>query len=719
MRRSRGAAAAPRKVSTEGSRDLLFEIGVEELPARFVPDALAALSAQAKAAFDAAGLEFRSHQTLGTPRRLALLVLGLANGSKERVQEFFGPPVAQSKDPEGNWTPAAQGFARSQSTTPEKLETRQTEKGERLCFVRREAGVAAAALLPELLTGLIRKLPFPKNMVWEESRISFARPIRWLVAVHGAELVKLEIAGVKSGKKTFGLRAQDKKPFDVSAESYVKTLRNKLVIVDPAERRGLIEKQIAQTVKPVHGRVPLEEYGALLDEVVHLVEHPVAILGHFDARYLRLPAEVLVTSMKKHQKFFPVMGAEGLLAHFVGIRNGISIDQAVVREGYERVLAARLSDAAFFFEQDRKTRLEEKAPLLKGVLFQKDLGSVWDKAERVQNLAGALAKRLGFDDDATSRAVRIVRLSKADLVTAMVGEFPELQGVMGRLYAEKDGEHPDVARGVEEHYWPLTAEGNVPAAPAPALAALADKFDSLTGYFRIGITPSGSQDPYGLRRAAVGVLRILAQHRWRLSLRETLGAAVIGMPEKKTEDPNKAAEALLDFLKQRWVTLMEAKGYRFDEVQAAASGHDGFDDPVDAESRLKALSEVRRHPDFEPLATAFKRAANILRQAKQKNIAFPSEPAAPALREAAEKDLFDKLQELSRAQNDAAGGHYVEALKSLVSLREPVDAFFAGVMVMDQDESVRANRLALLSTVVRRFKRVADLSQLQDIPGNK
>lgn len=722
------------------AHDLLLEIGVEELPARFVPDALESLAAAAAKRLEAAGLPFAAVRTLGTPRRLALLVEGLAEKGKDIVQEALGPGVSQAKDADGNWTPAAQGFARSQGVPLEKLEVRATDRGDRLCAVKRAEGAAAAKALPELLPELIRKLPFPKNMVWEDGRLSFARPIRWIVALYGDKPVKFELAGVKSGRKTWGLRFHSLKPFDVpSPARYAGLLQDKCVIADPIERRKLIEKQILHVIHSVHGAVRLDQDAALLDEVVHLVEHPVAILAKFDPRYLALPPEILVTSMKKHQKFFPVYDKGGKLsAHFVGIRNGMSENQAGVREGYERVLAARLSDAEFFFQQDRKARLEEKAPLLKGVLFQKELGSVWDKTERVVRLAEALSRRLALSEPARAHAGRVALLAKADLVSAVVGEFPELQGVMGRIYAETDGEPAAVAQGVEQHYWPLTAEGDLPSGEAAAVVSLADKLDTLAGDFLVGLVPSGSQDPYGLRRAAVGVLRILRERRWRLSLAEAVDAALSAFPaprEKaeltaaaadepvrpKAEDARlKARRTLLDFFRQRWAALMEARGYRFDEIEAVAALH--FDDVVDAERRLEALHQVRRHPDFTPLAVAFKRAANILAQARKKDWfvfhetkAFPV--AADKLAEPAEKDLFAAYQAAEReTAPHFQASDYPRALAELVKIKAPIDEFFSKVMVMVPDQELSANRLILLKNIEALFRRVADLSKLQDVP---
>ena len=707
----------------ETAKDLLLEIGVEELPARFIPPALEALKSLGEAAFKDAGLKFKSTRSLGTPRRLALLVEGLALKAEDRVQENLGPGMAQAKDAQGNWTPAAQGFARAQGTTPDTLEVRETERGPRLCAVRRETGLPAEKVLPSLLPELIKKIPFPKNMVWEESRFSFARPIRWIAALYGARVIKFSLAGVRSGNKTFGLRIHGKKAVVLpSPAKYEHLLKDRLVVVDPSERRGLVEKQIHQAIKSVKGCVPLEDHAALLEEVTNLVEHPVGILGSFDPKRLELPPEVLVTSMKKHQKYFPVFDEGGkLLAHFVGIRNGMSENQVVVREGYERVLAARLSDAEFFYREDLKTTLEAKAPLLKGVLFQKELGSVWDKIERVAGLAAHLGETLRLSDEEKSVADGVARLGKADLVSAMVGEFPELQGVMGRIYARVEGLPPRVAEGIELHYWPLTADGALPEDAPAAVVSLADKLDTLAGDFLVGLIPTGSQDPYGLRRAAVGVLRILEAKGWRFSLKAVLERALAGFPSTVQGDRAKALQSLLGFLRQRWSALLEAERFRPDEILAVSAA--GFDDPVDARRRLNALHDIRRHQDFEPLSIAFKRVIKIVKQAaEKKEFSIPVDGEALPIRrellvEEAEQILSNdylNLRGLSEPMMQA--GNYDLALANLVRFREPVDHFFEKVMVMAPEMDRRQNRLALLFNIVLLFRGVADLSQLQDTP---
>jgi glycyl-tRNA synthetase beta chain len=706
-------------------KDLLLEIGTEEIPARFLEPALAAFQTLGRERLQKAGLTFKDVRVYGTPRRLAIVVEELSAKVLDQEQEFLGPAVAQAKDAEGNWTPAAQGFARSQGTTPERLGTRETDRGPRLVFLKKTPGAPTEKVLPTLLPDLIRSLSFPKSMVWEESRLAFARPIRWIVALYGIKPIAFSLAGVKAGRRTFGLRFHSPKPFDIPAPNrYAALLKNHCVIVDPAERRALIVKQIDHVAKAHHGHIPVEKFPDLLEEVSHLVEHPVAVVGKFDPRFLAVPKEVLVTSMKKHQKYFPVFkdaSCSELLPFFVAVRNGLSDNQAVVREGYERVLTARLSDAAFFFSEHSKRPLASRVADLKGIAFLSPALTLGDKTDRVCQLTDQLCADIaGVSSDVRRDAVRIALLGKADLSTGLVGEFPELQGIVGRLYAERDGENAVVSRGIEEHYWPLTAEGILPSGESAAWVSVADKIDTLAGNFLIGKIPSGSQDPYGLRRAAVGVLRLLEAKDKAISLSDLVGRALNGLRSSDLGDPAKAGRALMDFFQQRWAALAETRGFRSDEVAAVAAA--GFDDVSDAWARLTALRDVRRHPDFAPLSIAFKRAANLLKHAEKRGDTPSGDRPSEAVREdlfrtEAERTLGARVVELAAsAEPLLAARDYPSVLSGLVSLRAAVDDFFVSVVVMDPDSALRENRLRLLSAVRTLFGRVADFSRLQETP---
>jgi glycyl-tRNA synthetase beta chain len=699
------------------SKDFLLELGVEEMPARFVEPARRFLGEELVRRLAEAGLPHGKMETFATPRRLAAVVHSLAEKAKDTVKESLGPSLAQAKDDRGQWTPAALGFARGQGMTPEQLETRPTDRGPRLAAVHRLPGRPTKTLLPELLPDVVKKITFPKTMTWESGGFRFARPLRWIGAVWGGKPVRFTLAGVKAGTTSQGLRFHGKKSLTLPAPArYASFFKDQCVIVDPAERRDLIVKQIQQAVKACHGRVFLDRDQALVDEVTQLVEHPVAVLGRFDEAYLSLPPEVLVTSMKKRQKFFPVFSFDGKspFPFFVGIRNGISVNQEAVREGYERVLAARLADAAFFYGRDRKVSLFNHAVDLKGVAFLSPQLSVVDKTVRVSSLALGVAHELGLSNEACGEVNRICVLAKADLVTGMVGEFPELQGVVGRIYALADGEPPAVAAGVEQHYWPLTADGPLPESPATALVALADKMDTLAGNFLLGKIPSGSQDPYGLRRAAVGVLRILREREWAVSLDALISRALELLPES-LGDRGKAGASLGEFFRQRWSALMEAGGFRPDDVLAVVGSLSGG--VADAEKRLAALAPARRGDGFDRLTIAFKRSANILFQAGQKKLTWPDAVPTADLTDPSEKTLHTAVTaatETVRAK--VAAGLYPEALAALVTLREPVDDFFSAVMVFDPHPASQAARLALLAQVDRLFRSVADFSRLQDTP---
>ncbi|MBK8871682.1 MAG: glycine--tRNA ligase subunit beta [Elusimicrobia bacterium] len=701
-------------------KDLLLEIGTEEIPARFLSPALKALSEDGRARLEKAGFSFQEVRTVGTPRRLALVVTGLSAKARDVEQEFLGPSLAQAKDAAGHWTGAAQGFARNQGIPLEKLGVKETDRGPRLVFIKKTPGAPAEKVLPSLFVDLIRALPFPKSMVWEESRVPFARPIRWIVALCGAKPLALTVAGVKSGRRTFGLRFQSARPFDVpSPDRYAALLKNHCVIVDPNERRKLIVQQIEHVAKTHHGHIPLDRYPDLLEEVSHLVEHPVAVVGKFDPRFLAVPLEVLVVSMKKHQKYFPVFKDEScreLLPCFVAVRNGLSDNQAVVREGYERVLAARLSDAAFFFGEHAKRSLASREGDLAGVAFLSPTLTLKDKTERVVRLAVGLAQdTLRLSADEIKAVERAARLAKADLTTGLVGEFPELQGTVGRLYAERDNETSEVARALEEHYWPLTAEGTLPSSVVSSVVSVADKLDTLAGNFLAGKIPSGSQDPYGLRRAAVGVLRILESRRWPVSVPDWVDRALSLLPAG-LGDADKARRSLADFFQQRWAALALARGFRSDEVDAVTSA--GLTDVGDAWARLTAIRDVRRHPDFGPLSVAFKRVANVLKQAEKKGDVSEGAPQADLFRVEAETVLAAETSSVaSRAHPLLAARDYNGYLSALVSLRAPVDAFFVQAVVMDPDPDLRRNRLRMLASVRALFDRVADFSRLQDTAG--
>jgi glycyl-tRNA synthetase beta chain len=699
------------------NKDALLEIGTEELPASFVPAGMRQLQALAEKSLAEAQLSFKSLQVYGTPRRIALCITELTGHSSDQEKRAFGPAVEKSKDAAGQWSPAAMGFARKYGLKPAEL---IVENG-RLCAVQKIKGVATRALLSELFPQWIAQLEFPKTMVWEPSKFHFPRPIRWFTAMYGSDLVLFTLAGVRSGRWTYGLSIQSSKKVPVAqCGKYVGVLKNQCVLVDPAARRDAIHKLSEQAAKRVHGQVLMRD--ALLNEVTYLVEHPVAILGNFDSAYLNLPREVLVTCIEHHQKFFPIEHGPGdskkLLPNFIGIRNGVSVHQELVKEGYERVLAARLSDAKFFFHQDRRQSLAARVDALKGVTFQKNLGTLFDKKERIKALLDVLSQKLGWSDIDRNKAIRAAELCKADLVTEMVGEFPELQGTMARVYAQADGEEVDVARALEEHYWPITLTGSLPGSSIAAAVALADKLDTLAGDFAVGLIPTGSADPYGLRRAAVGVLRILEAQQWPVALEWLIDQALSILPKEVASQKDKTKQELLQFMRQRFAAVLGERGFEFDEIEAVLTLQVGV--IREALARLQALHDIRSRPEFGSLSNSFKRAMNIVREASKGGlsvIATGSDNGVKVelLQEPSEQMLFRTFQDLHQGlEQHLQGGAYNQALQSMVTLRDPLDQFFKGVMVMADDSSLRANRLALLSGIVRLFLHIADFSKLQN-----
>jgi glycyl-tRNA synthetase beta chain len=702
-------------------KEALLEIGSEELPASFIAPGMRQLKALAEESLKTSGLTYTAIETHGTPRRLAIVIQGLSDHSPDQKKVVIGPPSAIAKDAQGQWTPAAMGFARKQGLKPSDL----TMDKDRLSAILHIKGVATRQLLADLFPQWISRLEFPKSMVWEPTKFRYPRPIRWIAALYGSDLVSFSLAGVRSARWTLGIGPWAPKKIPIAqAGKYAILLKNQCVLVDTASRQDTIRRFADQAVKRVHGKVHMS--AALLEQVANLVEHPVAILGNFDPAYLDLPKEVLITCLEHHQKYFPVLGphpnplpkGEGadrpgeakLLPHFVGIRNGMSVHQEIVREGYERVLSARLADARFFFNQDRRTPLSSKVDALKGVMFQQKLGSLYDKQERLKKL---LVEILPGNNKLTD-AVHAAGLCKADLVTEMVREFPELQGIMARIYALADGESEELSSALEQHYWPITRTSPLPISDVAAAIALADKLDTLAGDFAVGLIPTGSADPYGLRRAAVGVIRILEDRKWPLSLGKILMQALESQPAAVCTNAADTWEKLNTFMKQRLSALLEERGYKFDEIDAVLEA--GLTEIDDILNRLKALHDLRASKEFEPLSVAFKRGKNIVLQAiKAGRKVVDYHVQSELFKEVAEKQLFETLEKVQEeVDRHVKTKSYYDALVAMTPLRQPLDDFFTGVMVMDKDIALQTNRLALMLSLARVFSNVADFSKLQN-----
>jgi len=692
------------------THEFIFEIGCEDIPARFVEPALADLKRRFQEACAASRIEVGEVRALATPRRFVLLVdkLGARQSDLEEVRT--GPPVAAAFR-DGQPTKAAEGFARGQGVEVSALYTVKTEKGEYIAAKVFEKGGETKALLGGLLESLVKGFSFPKSMRWGDLRTTFARPVRWFVAVYNDEVIDFEWASVKSGCTTFGHRFAAPAAIEVhTIAGYLKSLDAAFVTVDQAERRKIINEGLS-TVSDKPGVSVLDDQ-ALVDEVVHLVEKPYVVLVNFDASYLELPQEVLISSMRSHQRYFAMVDADGKLVNSCAVVYNTPVrDPAVVAAGNLRVLKARLDDARFFWDQDLRVPLETYVDKLGEVVWLKQIGTVKERCARLSLTAAHIAERIGASETTVEAARRAGFLAKADLVTGLVNEFTDLQGVMGRAYALKAGESAEVATAIYEQYLPRGAADELPTTDAGASLALAEKLDALVGCFGIGLVPTSAADPYALRRAALGVIRVVQSRGYSVSLQALIQVAA---DSYETLDPGKLKVTgtelqaqVLDFIGTRLKHQL-ALVHPADVVEAVLAV--GLNDVLSVTDRVEALAKLRNEPDFEPLAQGFKRVVNILR--KQAGDA-EGEPNVAKLVEPAEKALYEAYQSAQTAMAGALKARdWDGACQTLIGLKGPVDGFFDGVMVMVDDEDLKKNRLALLFGLEKLFKNVADISAI-------
>lgn len=682
------------------SKTLLLEIGTEEVPAHVMPGILSQLKENAAKTFEELRIEYKNIKTLGTPRRSALLVEGLAEQQADLSKENRGPAVNIAFDADGNPTKAAQGFARGQGVKPEELVTKD---GYVYAMVH-EKGGQTADLLGETLKGLVDGLNFPNNMHWADLDYKFIRPLRWLVALYGQDVIDFEVANVKSGRTSRGHRFLSEGDFEIAnAEDYVEACRKASIIVDQNERCEMIRQQIAEVAAANGGQAEVNE--DLLEEVLYLVEYPTALCGKFDEKYLALPAEAVITPMRDHQRYFPVLKDGQLLPLFITIRNGGKEHLETVQHGNERVLRARLEDAQFFFDEDRKKTLEQHGEKLKTVVFQDGLGTIYDKALRLEVLAGYIADAIGANEQDKKDAVRAAKLAKADLVTGMVTEFTELQGVMGREYALLDGETKAVAQAIDEHYMPRFAGDSQPASVAGRIVSLADKIDTIVGTFSRGLIPTGSQDPFALRRQALGIVNMLKEAQYHISLSQLVAKAMELLKITDAGQQTKLQNDVADFMKLRLKNVLADAGIRYDVVDAVFVT---VDDIYGVFLRAQAVNEAVKQ-DMEKTIQAFVRTGNIARKAEDVQAAVE----AGLLAEQVEKDLYKAYEDAaSKAEKEIAAQDYAGAIATLSQLAAPIDAFFDGVMVMDKDEKIKNNRLGLLKLVDNLICQVADFSKI-------
>ncbi|MGH8901639.1 MAG: glycine--tRNA ligase subunit beta [Egibacteraceae bacterium] len=684
--------------------ELLLEIGTEELPAGFVEPTVSAMCEDLRVRLEAARLGHGEITAFATPRRLALLVHEVAPASEPTTERQLGPSVAVAFSPEGEPTLAARKFAERRGLDVSALERVETERGAYVAAVIEQPGSTAAEILAHALPAVVHAITFPKSMRWGDVSITFARPVHWIVALLDDAVIPVTFGDVASGRKTRGHRFLAPGQVVLTAASdYLGALRDAHVIADIDERRQLIRQQAEAAAARTDGRLVADR--RLLDEVTQLVELPNPVLGAFEERYLDLPREVLVTEMRHHQRYFPVEDATGaLLPYFIAVSNTPVRDEALSRRGYERVLRARLSDGRFFFDEDRKVPLADRVPALERVVFQQELGSYADKVARIRALALWLAHTTDRAEHVEVVA-RAATLAKADLVTGMVGEFPELQGVMGREYALASGESPDVALAIFEHYLPRHADDVLPTQDPGALIGVADRLDSLCGIFAIGKEPTATADPFALRRACLGVIHIVLGRGYRFSVSAAVDEALrlLGRPDPDT------AERVLRFIRGRLKALWSEQ-HPADVVEAVLEA--GWDDLVVARRRITTLATLVGQPGFVAVATAFKRVVNIVRKSAA---SVPSGEARPDLFEhSAERGLHAAfLAARGRVAELEAADDYAGVLAEMGNLEPAIDCFFEQVRVIAGDPAVAENRLRLLRQVAGLFSRIADFSKIQ------
>ena len=689
------------------AKDLLFEIGLEEVPARFVRGAIEQLEQKIEKWLVENRISFETIHAYATPRRLAIFAKQVAEMQTDIEDEAKGPAKKIAQDAEGNWSKAALGFARSQGVEPDALYFQELNGVEYVYAKKSSKGVETASLLAQGIKDVILSMTFPKNMRWGSEELRFVRPIRWLVALFGSEVIDFEIASVKTGRVSRGHRFLGQETTIEDASQYIEKLRAQFVIVDIAERQALIEKQIADLGAEKNWKIAIKD--DLLEEVLFLVEWPSTLFGTFDEAFLTIPQEVLITSMREHQRYFPVLDQNNkLLPFFVTVRNGDTRSIDVVSKGNEKVLRARLSDAKFFYEEDHKLSIDFALSKLEKIVYHEELGSVGDKVRRVVAISNAIATHLQLDEKTKTQVNRAASIAKFDLVSQMVYEFPELQGIMGEDYATRLGEDAVVAKAINEHYQPRFAGDAVPSHVVGSVVSLAEKIDTIVGCFSIGIVPTGSQDPYALRRQASGIVQIILLNNLSISLDELFNLALViheqkGMKRETTE----VASDLSDFFGLRVKNWLSEHGAKYDIVDAVMAA--GYSDLGLTKERAQLLTtQVEQHKDeFKTNVEAFNRVCNLASKATSTEV-------NPALFvESTENALYTAWHNVTDKFNQAVQAHQLEEAYGLLATLQPaIVAYFDSVMVMAKEEDVKQNRLATLASIAQDVNKLADLSKL-------
>ena len=707
--------------------NLLLEIGTEEIPAGYIEASLAALSSLLKDGLGEARVKHDSIRTFGTPRRLAAMIENVADKQESVATDVVGPPERIGFDERGRATVAAEKFAAKVGVSVRKLGRTTTEKGTYLCATTTKRGLSTRKVLKQVLPDVIRAIPFPKTMRWSDLEVSFARPIQSILALLGPDVIPFDLGGIKSGRYTFGHRFMHPDRIRIStADDYVASLNAGYVLADISERKRKIEEDVGKAAAELGASALADD--ELTNTVTNLVEYPVVAVGKIDSAYLGLPREILIMAMREHQKYFAVVNEEDHLEpYFIAVTNTRARDMEAVAKGHERVLRARLDDAQFFYRSDLEKPLEALTYQLQGVLFQAELGSMYEKVERIGKLSAFLvdataqsaqnrtrseAKR-GAQDMGAELSVlreqvsRAAQLCKADLVTEVVTEFPKLQGTMGRVYASKAGEADVVAQAIEEHYRPAYSGGPLPSSDAGAILATADKLDSICGCFKVGIVPTGTSDPYALRRQGIGVIQIMLQRNFTFSLGETVEKSLELYP---VEGEAETADRVCGFLESRMAHLLVEEGFSRDVVNAVIAS--SSDNIPNVWKRVRALEQLKAKPGFEHLAVSFKRVVNILKQAGDLEAA-PADVTVDLLQHESELNLHDAYRRVSQSVSEKLNaGRFDEALLEVAGIRGAVDRFFDDVMVMTDEEDLRTNRLLMLKQIADLFRAFADFSQI-------
>jgi len=698
----------------ELSKTALLEIGVEELPPQLVEEALCELREKGEETLTTLHINYKKILTFGSSRRLILFIEELAPRQNDRIEKIIGPPRKIVLDERGNLTKMGKKYMEAKGIKKEELSIEKTEKGEYICIKRKKEGEEVKTLLPYIFFQLIQSLRFPKPMRWSEENFYFGRPIRYILALFEGEALTFKIAGITSGTKTKGHRYLSPSTFSVEdVHKYPFLLKERWVIIDPEEREKMILAQGEKIISPLkkeRPRAKILKDEELLKETVYSVEYPTLFLGKFDDRFLYLPSPIIKACLRDYQKHFSVVDGNKILPYFVGVREGNKEYIEEVIKGNERVLNARLADAKFFFEEDKKIPLKKRVPLLKGMMVQKRLGNYYDKTMRLVKLVEKLSHHLNMKEETKERTKRAAYLCKADLLTQAVKEFSSLEGIMGKEYALFSGEDKRVAQAIFEHRMPRSHQGKLAETIEGSLLGLADKLDTLVGSFWAGFIPSGSEDPWGLRREAQGIIEILLKKKWRISLHQFIKESLDLYGEK--EEKEEVMSGVKQFLKMRMVGILKDKKIKPDEIKAVAGV--GFDDPVDLIKRGEILHKILSREESKEEVIAIVRVLNILKQANERQIKISDKIEEELLKEKEERELYYFWKEIKEeVEKHLREQRYLKAYMKLAPLRDSIHHFFDKVLVMSENKELRANRLSLIQKIGNLFISLADFTELQ------